>query len=56
MNISRVKKDTLVATIEKSGCDMLKDKLDGSETKDEIVHYLKKCECKVLKEKFSGIE
>jgi hypothetical protein len=56
MNINRVKKDTLVSTIEKSGCSMLKDKLDGDETKEEIVEYLKKCECKVLKEKFSGIE
>jgi len=42
--------------IEKSGCDMLKDKLDGTETKDEIVKYLKHCDCPVLKEKFSGIE
>jgi len=35
---------------------MLKNKLDGSETKDLIVKYLKKCECPVLKAKFSGIE
>ena len=56
MNINRVKKETLVKTIEDSGCEMLKDKLDGEETKEEIVSYLKKCECKVLKEKFSGIE
>lgn len=51
-----MKKDTIVNTIEKSGCDMLKDKLDGTETKEEIVDYLKHCDCKVLKEKFSGIE
>ena len=56
MNINRVKKDILVATIEKSGCDMLKDKLEGDETKDEIVEYLKECDCPVLKKKFSGIE
>jgi len=56
MNIKRVKKDTLVKTIEKSGCSMLKDKLEGDETKEEIVDYLKECSCPVLKEKFSGIE
>jgi hypothetical protein len=31
---------------------MLKDKLDGSETKEEIVMYLHKCDCPTLKEKF----
>lgn len=56
MNINKVKKDTIIKTIEKSGCEMLKDKLDGTETKEEIVEYLQECECKVLKEKFSGIE
>ena len=56
MNINRVKKDTLVATIEKSGCEMLKGKLEGDETKDEIVEYLKECDCPVLKKRFSGIE
>jgi len=35
---------------------MLKDKLEGDETKEEIVDYLKRCDCKVLKERFSGIE
>ena len=35
-----------------SGCDMLKDKLDGSETKEEVVQYLTKCSCPVLKQKF----
>lgn len=56
MNINRIKKDTLIKTIEKEGCDMLKDKLEGDETKEDIVKYLKKCDCPVLKEKFSGIE
>ena len=54
--ISEVKKADIVAEIEKSGCDMLKGKLDGTETKKEVVKYLKKCDCPVLKEKFSGIE
>jgi hypothetical protein len=35
---------------------MLKDKLEGDETKEEIVEYLKECDCPVLKKKFSGIE
>jgi hypothetical protein len=46
----------LITTIEKEGCDMLKDKLDGDETKEEIVSYLKKCDCPVLKKRFSGID
>jgi hypothetical protein len=28
---------------------MLKDKLDGTETKDEIVAYLRHCKCPTLK-------
>ena len=35
---------------------MLKNKLEGDETKEEIVNYLKKCSCPVLKKKFTGIE
>jgi len=35
---------------------MLKDKLDGSETKDEIVEYLSHCDCPTLKARYSGIE
>jgi hypothetical protein len=56
MNINKVKKETIIQTIEKSGCDMLKDKLDGDETKEEIVDFLKECKCPILKKKFSGIE
>ena len=56
MNIQQVKKDTIIKTIEESGCEMLKDKLDGTETKEEIIDYLCKCDCPVLKEKFAGIE
>lgn len=54
--ISAVKKADIIAEIERSGCDMLKGKLNGTETKKEIVTYLKKCDCPILKEKFSGIE
>ena len=35
---------------------MLKDKLDGTETKEEIIEYLTECNCPVLKKKYSGIE
>jgi hypothetical protein len=35
---------------------MLKDKLEGDETKAEIIEYLHHCSCPVLKEKFSGID
>ena len=56
MNINKVKKDTIIKTIEKSGCEMLKDKLEGDETKEEIIEYLTECSCPVLKKKFSGIE
>ena len=56
MNINRVKKDTIINTIEKSGCEMLKDRLEGDETKEEIVEYLKACDCPTLKKRFSGIE
>jgi hypothetical protein len=31
---------------------MLKDKLDGTETKAEIVEYLEHCDCPTLKKKF----
>lgn len=56
MNINRVKKETIIKTIEKSGCEMLKDKLEGDETKEEIIEYLTECKCPVLKKKFSGID
>jgi hypothetical protein len=32
---------------------MLKDKLDGTETKDTIVKYLKRCDCPVITDKYS---
>ena len=54
--ISAVKKADIIAEIERSGCDMLKGKMDGTESKETIVKYLKKCDCPVLKSKFSGIE
>ena len=46
----------IVEEIKKAGCDMLKGKLDGTETKEELVAYLKHCRCPVLKEKFTGIQ
>lgn len=56
MNINKVKKTTIIKTIEKSGCDLLKNKLEGDETKEEIIEYLQECKCPILKKKFSGIE
>jgi len=41
-----------VDAIEKDGCSMLTDKLEGGETKAQIVEYLKECDCPVLKKKF----
>jgi len=56
VNIHDAKKEDIIATIEKSGCDMLKDKLEGDETKDEIVAYLHKCKCPALSKKYSGLK
>ena len=42
-------KHEIIDLIESSGCHMLKDKLDGDETKEEIVSYLKKCKCPIIK-------
>jgi hypothetical protein len=41
-------KDELIYLVESSGCRMLKNKLEGDETKDEILSYLKKCKCPVI--------
>ena len=56
LNINRVKKARIIKEIEKSGCSMLKDKLDGTETKEEIVEYLTLCKCPKIHKIFSGIE
>ena len=45
----------IVEEVQKAGCDMLKGKLNGTETKEELVAYLKHCRCPVLRKKFSGI-
>lgn len=42
-------KEELIHLINSSGCQMLKNKLDGSETKQEIVDYLISCKCPVIK-------
>jgi len=51
-----VKKATLINKIEASGCRMLKNKLDGNETKQEIVEFLQECKCPSLKASFSHIK
>ena len=51
-----MKKEEILEAIEKDGCKMLQDKLDGTETKEEIVDYLKMCNCPVLQKRFSGLE
>jgi hypothetical protein len=50
--IKDVTKAQIIKTIKAKGCDMLTEKLDGTETKAEIVEYLKACKCKVLKKHF----
>ncbi len=40
--------------IDKKGCKMLQNKLDGSETKTEVINYLAECKCPVLKKMFYG--
>lgn len=56
IDIRKCKKERIVKEIEKSGCQMLKDKLDGTETKEEIIKYLKKCKCPKLHQIFTGID
>ena len=41
-------KDELIDYIETSGCNMLKNKLEGDETKEEIISYLKRCKCPII--------
>lgn len=41
-------KDELITYIETSGCNMLKNKLEGDETKEEIISYLKRCKCPII--------
>jgi hypothetical protein len=48
-----VSKAEVLKEIEDSGCKMLKDKLDGEETKAEVVKYLHMCDCPILQKKFS---
>lgn len=42
-------KQEVIDLINSSGCQMLRDKLDGDETKEEIVAYLRKCKCPIIK-------
>jgi len=51
-----VKKETVIRKIEESGCKMLKNKLEGDETKEEIVEYLTECKCPSIHKIFSGID
>ena len=44
-----MKKEELIYLINSSGCRMLQNKLDGSETKEEIVKYLIDCKCPIIK-------
>jgi hypothetical protein len=56
MNIHKATKERILEDIEKSGCKMLQDKLDGSETKDEIIEYLYECRCPKIHSLYSGLE
>jgi hypothetical protein len=51
--VSEASKADILKTVEASGCEMLKDKLDGTETKAEVVKYLHACKCPTLKAKYS---
>lgn len=42
-------KEEIIHLINKSGCRMLKNKLEGDETRDEIIDYLISCDCPVIK-------
>jgi len=50
--IASVTKAQIIKIIKAKGCNMLAEKLDGTETKAEIVEYLRACKCKVLKRYF----
>jgi hypothetical protein len=52
ISLKRCKKERIIHEIAKEGCDMLRGKLDGNETKEEIVGYLKHCDCPALKKRF----
>jgi len=54
-NINEVSADFIISQINKSGCKMLKGKLDGTETKEELIEYLTLCKCPKLKEIFTGV-
>jgi len=47
--IDKMSKQEILDMIEKKGCPMLKNKLNGSETKREIIEYLIHCKCPVIK-------
>ena len=53
LNIHLVNKATLIHKIEEAGCDMLKGKLKGNETKEQIIRYLKLCHCPKIHAIFS---
>ena len=50
--LKKCKKERIIKEINKSGCKMLKGKLDGTETKEEVVEYLEHCKCPSLKKLF----
>lgn len=51
-----MKKETIINDIEKSGCEMLKDKLEGDETKSEIIEYLVECKCPKIHQLYTGLD
>jgi hypothetical protein len=56
IDVNAITKAQLIKIIQDKGCSMLKDKLDGTETKAEIVEYLHRCKCPVLKKLFYPIQ
>lgn len=53
LDITSMTKEQLIEIIKKKGCSMLKDKLNGDETKKEIIEYLIHCKCPVIKKLLS---
>lgn len=54
MKILTMTKEEILAHIKKEGCPMLKNKLDGKETKHEIVEYLIRCKCPAIRKLLSA--
>lgn len=55
MNIHKATKERILEDIEKSGCKILKGKLNGDETKEDIIDYLYECRCSKIHSLYTGL-